>query len=177
MSNMYKKIDDISRYVQELSEKGESIITAEKQARIAARKGDPGEWVISWSVDSEGRPVLEKRAQVSCDSKTGEIDWVVVKIDDTGEVIVDTNGNKNEWIMGDRTFRKKYEEDMNHPGIYKPVGGPQKFMKLTEPVTIQQWGQEMNVDKGGYINVTDPKDVYVISGRDFGDTYRIIKSE
>lgn len=170
----YKKIDDVTAYIKELTASGVEVLTAEKVTRIAARKGVVGEQVISWSVDANGAPILEKNAQVVEDSETGEAGWVVTKLDEDNQIIIDPNGNKNEWIIDDKTFHKKYEEDPNHPGIYKPVGGPQKFMKLSEAITIQQWGNEVTVDAGGYMNMTNPDDIYVIAGRDFEDTYRVI---
>ena len=47
-------------------------------------------------------------------------------------------------------------------------------MLLSEAIHIVQWREEWNVDAGGYINITDPEDLYVISGRDFSDTYQVI---
>lgn len=171
---VYRSVDDISAYIQELKAAGADAFTAEKFARIAARKGTIGEVVISWSVDGDGAPLLEKKAQVTADAQTGETDWVVTKVGEDGLAMIDQNGNKNEWIVDDKTFRRKYNEDTARPGIYKPVGGPQKFIKLSEAVTVHQWGNEMNVDAGGYVNVTNPNDIYVISGRDFEDTYRVM---
>lgn len=162
----YKKVENIADYVKELTDAGVEAITAEKFARIAARQGQVGETVTSWSVDSEGKPIVEKEATVA------EGDWVATKMDEDGQPIVDPNGHTNEWIIDDETFHKKYEDDPAHPGVFKPIGGPQQFMRTSEAITINQWGEDMNVDAGGYINVTDPNDIYVISERDFTDTYK-----
>lgn len=171
----YKKIEDLNVYVQELIRNGAPIIIAEKKARIAARPGVPEkERIVSWSVDAGGRPLLEKDAMVSVD-EAGIPDWVATKIDEEGNNIVDANGHINQWIISAKTFSKKYEAVPGHPGIYKPVGGPQKFIRLDEGIHIIQWGEDWNVDVGGYINFTNPDDMYVIAGRDFDDNYRIIK--
>lgn len=168
----YKNIDNIKAYVQQIIEDGARTITAEKTAQISARPGKPGqEQIVSWSVDADGNPVREKETIVSAD-KTGTPDWVATKIDEQGKVIVDSNGHMNQWVISAAVFERKYEAVPEHPGIYKPVGGPQKFVCLKEGVHIVQWGQEWNVDADGYINITNPEDMYVVSGRDFRDTYR-----
>lgn len=170
----YRRVDDISVYVQELLDKGAVILKAEKFGRILARKGQPGEKIITWSVDAEGQPLMEKEAVVGVDAETGKADMVVIKADENGTALTDKNGNINEWIITDKVFTKKYEEDTKRPGLYKPVGGVQKFVKLTESIVLQQWGSEMNIDAGGYVNITNPSDIYGISGRDFQETYKII---
>lgn len=171
---IYKEINDIAAYVDELRAKGVKIIIAEKFGRIQARKGILGEVVFSWSTDANGTPLLEKKAQVSVDAETREVDWVVTKINAEGAPIIDRNGKKNEWIIDDKNFHKKYVEDANQ-GIYKPVGGLQKFIKLQEAITIIQWENTMSVDASGYINITNLDDIYIISGRDFKDTYKIVE--
>ena len=168
----YKKIENVSDYVKELTNAGAETITAEKFARIAARQGRVGEKVTSWSVDSEGNPIVEKEAEVVVDEESGAAGWIATKMDENGEPIVDQNGHTNEWIIDDKTFHKKYEDDPEHPGVFKPKGGPQKFMRTPEAITINQRGDDKNVDTGGYINVTNPDDMYVISERDFTDTYK-----
>lgn len=171
----YKKIEDLKVYVQGMISNGAQIVVAEKTARIAARPGVPGkERILSWSVDADGKPVLEKDAMVSVD-ESGTPDWVATKIDEQGNDIIDANGHINQWIISAKTFSKKYEAVQGHSGIYKPVGGAQKFICLNEGIHIVQWGEEWNVDVGGYINLTNTDDMYVIARRDFNDTYRIVK--
>ena len=173
----YKKIDNVVEYAKQLEASGVEAITAEKFARIAARKGQAGEHVTSWSANQDGSPVIENEAEVVADEQSGETGWVATKMNENGEPVVDKNGHTNEWIIPDATFRKKYEDDPEHPGVFKPKGGPQKFVKVSEAIKINQWGGEMNVDAGGYINVTNPDDMYIISGRDFADTYKEKKAE
>lgn len=174
-SEKYKTIDNLPEYIQGLLDRGANVVLAEKTGKIAARPGVIGERVISWSVDAEGNPVLEKDATVSADA-AGIPGWVVTKIDDNGKEVIDSNGHNNCWIIDNEVFCRKYVEDTECPGVYKPAGGIQKFVKLDEAIHILQWGEEWNVDRGGYINITNPEDMYVISGRDFGDIYRIIVS-
>ena len=166
----YRKIDNLNDYVQNRMEIGAQIFEAEKTARIIARPGIAGERIISWSTDSNGNPLVEKDAVV-CVDEQGVPGWVATKADETGTEWIDNHGNKNQWIIDPKTFKKKYEEDLEHPGLFKPVGGVQKFLKLDEAIQIVQWGREYCIDAGGYINVTVDDDYYVISERDFKDTY------
>ena len=170
----YKKIENISAYVQKLAKEGANLIIAKKWTRIMARKGTPGEKVISWSVTADGDLIMEKEAEVGQDAETGENDWIATKIGKDRSVLVDEHGNKNEWIITDTVFWQKYRQDQEHPGYYVPVGVSQTFLRLPEAITLRQWGEDcMRVDAGGYINVTDKNNIYVISQRDFEDTYEI----
>ena len=85
----YKKIENISAYVQKLAKDGASLIIAEKWARIMARRGTPGEKVVSWSVTGDGDLIMEKEAEVGQDAETGENDWIATKIKKDGSVLVD----------------------------------------------------------------------------------------
>ena len=112
-------------------------------------------------------------AVVSTDA-SGHPDWIATKADASGSPVADCHAHLNQWIIGDSTFRRKYTAIPGHPDLYKPIGGPQHFVLLSEAIHIVQWREEWNVDAGGYINITDPEDLYVISGRDFSDTYQVI---
>lgn len=169
----YRKIDHLKNYVQDRIKNGAQTFEAEKTARIMARPGIVGERIISWSVDSSGKPLVEKDAVV-CVNEQGIPGWVATKADENGKEWIDNHGNKNQWIIEPWTFQKKYEKDLEHPGLFKPVGRIQKFLKLDEAIHIVQWGNEYYIDAGGYINVTVEDDYYVISERDFKDTYRCV---
>jgi hypothetical protein len=148
-------------------------VTAVKFARIIARQGTVGEEVQTYTQGG----LLEKTAIVALDEKTQQPGWIATKVDENGEVIVDEFNHKNEWIIDDSTFKRKYEIDPENPGLFKPVGGPQKFVQLPVNVTVTQWGSEMNIEAGGWLNVTNLDDVYGISQRDFEDTYRIVEEQ
>ena len=150
-------------------------IVAEKFTRIMARKGTVGEVVTTWSQDAAGNPVKEKVSTVELDKQTNEPGWVVTKLDESNNVLVDQNNNINSWIIDDSTFKKKYElENLN---IYKPTGGLQVFVEINDNIILEQWGSLMKIAKGGYINITNPLDMYGISKQDFLDTYKVIDRE
>lgn len=146
-------------------------VIAVKFARVLARRGQIGEEVISYTQNG----LVEKVDTVGVDETTKEVDWVLTKLDENGEVVVDEFGHKNEWIVKHVTFAKKYELDETKTGgVFKPVGGPQVFVPIVMDVTLEQWGSLMNIEAGGWLNITNPEDIYGISERDFEDTYRIV---
>ena len=167
----YRKVDTKEYVEAGLADGSLEVFEAAKHARIGAVKGEAGQEVISWSEDENGNPIQEKVATVTADEETGETGWIATKTDADGHPTVDKNGHENQWIIDDETFRKKYEVDPEHPDIFKPVGGPQKFVETKEALTISQWGDEMNMPKGSFINITNPDDMYAINPRDFYDTY------
>lgn len=168
----YKKVDVVD-YVREGLAKGTLIPRrAFKFARIIARKGVLGEKVISWSVDENGNEIIEKISEVKEDPATKETGWVVTKADMEGNVIIDNNGHTNDWIIEDTVFKKKYELDPDNEGLYKPKGGIQIFVQIPDDIILNQWGSDMKIAKGGYINITKADDMYGISKRDFEDTYQ-----
>ena len=144
-----------------------------KFARIVARQGIVGEVVETYTANG----ILEKKSLVELDKITNQPGWIVTKVDENGQIIIDEYGNKNEWIIDDSVFKKKYEIDPENPSLYKPIGGPQIFVEIPDDITLQQWGSEMNIEKGGYINITNVDDMYGISKRDFDDTYRFVEEE
>ena len=150
-------------------------IKAIKFARIIARQGNIGEKGISWSIDEKGNEIQEKIDIVKIDEQTGNPGWVVTKVDENGNIIIDENGHCNQWIISDSYFKKKYEIDPNNDDIFKPVGGIQVFVKIDENIILNQWGSDMKIAKGGYINITNLDDMY--GNRDFYDTYREIDNE
>lgn len=168
----YTKVEVVS-YVKQGIENGTMVPRqAKKTARIVARPGIVGETVVSWSVDSQGNEIQEKVAQVQVDIQTNQPGWIVTKVDEQGNVIVDNNGHSNQWIIDDTTFKKKYEIDSENPSLYRPKGGFQIFVQITDNIILNQWGSDMQIAAGGYINITNVDDMYGISQRDFEDTYK-----
>jgi len=172
MSENYTKVN-VLMYVKEGIESGILVpFEAVKYARILAREGVVGEEIITMSVDENGEPIIEKTDEVKVDEKTGKVDMVVTKASEDGEPIVDTNGNINQRIMGFSKFIDKYEQFSGIAGFYKPKGGPQIFVQIPDNIILNQWGSDMKIAAGGFINITDVNDMYGISGRDFADTYK-----
>lgn len=168
----FTKVEVVS-YVKKGIENGTMIPRqAEKFARIIAKQGKKGETVISWSVDSQGNEIQEKVAQVQVDEQTNQPGWIATKVDGNGNIIVDNNNHPNQWIIDDKTFRKKYEIDPENPNLCRPKGGTQIFVQISDNIILNQWGSDMKIAAGGYINITNVDDMYGISQRDFEDTYK-----
>ncbi len=175
--NEYKKVD-VQEYVSSLVQSGRAkLFYAVKYGMISVRPGVEGEEIVTWSVDEKGNPIKEKVGTVKIESDTHKPQWVVTKLDDEGNPIIDKNGNKNEWIVNYETLGRKYEVDSENPSLMRPKGSPQLFIQIEDNITLTQWGSEMNIAKGGYINITNPNDMYGISKRDFDDTYRPIEMQ
>lgn len=109
---------------------------AEKFARIVAKQGQVGEKVISWSVDSLGHEIQEKVASVQNDENTNQPGWIVTKVDEDGNIMLDNNNHANQWIIEDSVFRKKYEIDPENPTLFKPKGGPQIFVQINDNIIL-----------------------------------------
>ena len=172
----YIKVE-VTDYVKHGIENGSMIPReAEKFARIIARHGNVGETVISWSTDAQGNEIQEKVAQVQVDSQTNQPGWIATKVDEQGNIVVDNNGHTNQWIIDDTTFKKKYEMDPENPVLFKPKGGPQVFVQIPDNIILNQWGDDMQIAAGGYINITNADDMYGISQRDFDDTYKFTEN-
>lgn len=170
--NEYKKVN-VYEYVKEGLASGKLVpFEAEKFARIMAKQGVVGEGVTSWSVDSNGNEVKEKEDIVSLDKETQQPGWIATKLDENGYPIKDQNGHLNQWIIADSTFKRKYEIDPENPGLYKPTGALQIFVEIPDNIILEQWGSEMKIAAGGFINITNINDMYGISARDFNDTYK-----
>ena len=173
----YTKVE-VTSYVKQGIENGTLVPRklipreAEKFARITARQGRLGEEVVSWSVDSDGNEIQEKIAQVKIDTQTNQPRWIATKVDEEGNVIIDNNGHSNQWIIEDTIFKNKYEIDPENPNLCRPKGGPQIFVQITDNIILNQWGSDMQIAAGGYINITNLDDMYGISQRDFEDTYK-----
>lgn len=172
----YMKVD-VNEYVKEGLDTGFlSPIRAEKFARVIARQGIVGERVISWSVDSNGNETKEKESIVGLD-ENNSVDWIVTKVDENGNIIIDNNNHINQWIITNSVFRKKYEVDLENPSLFKPKGGIQIFVQIPHNIILNQWGQEMKIACGGFINITNSDDMYGISERDFFDTYKFVEEK
>ena len=168
----YRKVDKID-YVKN-GIKNNTMIPKEavKFAKIVAKQGNVGDTVITWSVDANGNLIEEKVAQVKLDPQTNQPGWIVTKVDEEGNAIIDNNGMYNQWIIDDSTFKKKYEIDPENPFLFKPKGETQTFVEIHDNIILDQWGAEMKIAAGGFINITNIDDIYGISKRDFEDTYK-----
>lgn len=168
----FKKVN-VYEYVKEGLKSGVLVpFEAKKFAKIMAVQGTVGQTVISWTMDKDGNEVKEKVANVELDEKTNKPGWIATKIDENGFPVVDKNGHLNQWIIGDSKFNDKYQKDSSQPNVFQSKDAPQIFVRINENIILEQWGSEMKIAAGGYINITNIDDMYGISGKDYHDLYK-----
>ena len=171
MNDEYIRVN-IYEYIKNgLEKKSLTPFSAEKTGKILATQGQIGEEVISWTIDENGDELIEKVAKVELDNETNLPGWIVTKADMYGEAIIDKNGHYNQWIISDSKFKQKYEPDSNNDMLYLPKSNIQLFVKIHDNIILEQFGEEMKLAKGGYVNITNDNDLYAISEKDFEDTY------
>lgn len=167
----YEKVDTLL-YIKEGLESGElEPIQARKVRKARAVRGKEGQKVTTWSTDKDGNELIVMEAVVTVDKKTGKEGWILTKVDDNGNEVIDDNGHKNEWVISDSKFWKKYEKISGKKDIYESKAGVQLLIPTNDNITIEN-GER--IADGGYINITDPDNIYGIPERDFEDLYEVI---
>lgn len=157
-SSEFKKIDDIVEYLA--GKKDLKWIKVFKFQRINAKQSEGGEEIET--VGSDGNKETKRT------TKKG--DWVVNNV----------SNPDNKWIIDDKTFKKKYEEE-GKDGVYKPKGGEMLAAKVADceengvEFAPPNWGGDViKIKNDGYF-MKDPKnekDIYAISNDDFESTYK-----
>ena len=136
-----------------------------------------GEYIIFVDSDDYISKTLLKDIEQYINQKIDLIKWRPVFVDEDGNIMLDNNNHVNQWIIEDSVFRKKYEIDPENPTLFKPKGGPQIFVQINDNIILNQWGEDMKIAAGGYINITNINDMYGISERDFNDTYQFTEEQ
>lgn len=162
---------DAASYGAEMAEKY-GTVTAVKHGAISVRRAEPGEQVATVAGDGTKETVNT--------AKLG--DYVVTKLGDDLKPALNQNGHENVYIMSGATLAKKYldsdgnkiDSEKGTEGICRPDSSiPQKWVQVDKDIRIMApWGEAMVIRKGGYLNVTNPSNVYGISEKDFNDTYK-----
>lgn len=166
---------DIGAYVREGIASGRLVpVSAVKYGRVLARRGENGEKLVTLTVGADGGELIESVGTVETDPLTGECGWIVTKADENGAPVIDRHGHKNQWIVSDSTFLRKYIPAEGTDGCYRPVPVCCRFVCLREDISFPFGDDVMYVDAGGYLNITDENAVYGVSEKDFYDTYRIV---
>ena len=144
--------NEMREMVAALIAKGAVVKNFAKFARIQAQCAEGGE--VIETILADGTKETTNTANAG--------DWIV------------TNPGGEKYIVPAAKFPKKYEPCPElGDGWYKPTGGGQKFLELTEDTTfICSWGEEQHIKAGGFVNVTDLSDIYGIARDEFFDTYK-----
>ena len=94
---------------------------------------------------------------------------------------VNNVGGEEHWGIDPKTFAKKYEEDPDNPGVFRPKGKPMDASdKLKRNTSFEApWGGRMDMKAGSRIlkDPDNPKDTYGIGGSEFDSTYKFDDEE
>lgn len=150
---------NVQNYVSDLVESSEQeLLEYKKFARVKAEQGKVGQEIVTIMKDG----LVETKNVVKEDPETGEPDWIV------------TNPNGEQYCVPDKTFKKKYELEVDSEGYHRPKGGAIKAIQITDNISFTApWGEKMNIVKGGYLVVNNPNDIYGIQEEEFHNTYKL----
>jgi len=166
---------DIQEYVKEGLDSGILIpFQAKKTGMIHAVQGKLNQEVISWVENPDGSARIERVGTVQVDDTTKGLGWVVTKVDENGQPIIDKNNHLNQWIIKDSVFKNTYEKVSSKSELYAKKDIQILVQIPNSIIFTDKYGEEMNVGAAGYINITNPTKMYGISERDFNDTYTLI---
>lgn len=163
------EVVDAKAYAKSQLVAGAQVVVAEKAGRVLARPAKEGEQIDVWT----------KNGNFEGSETAHEGEMILTRADDNGQPVLDSYGHNNSWKMSAEKFMAKY--DTTHPdpetGAFKPAGAPQTFVQVGKDISLKaSWGEVQNIRQGGYLNITDPKDVYGIAREEFQETYKVLRS-
>ena len=126
------------------------FIWAKKVEGVYADKATPGE-------------VLETRVHgIVMTTNTAKIgDWKI------------TTSQGDQYFLGDKQFRGRYNNEVDKNGLYIPTGWPSKMVEITESIKfIGPWGEMQYVPAGSYLVYLNKNDIYAVSRDNFVDSYQ-----
>lgn len=155
------KIKNMQKYVYDLLASGAEPKFYKKYARVEAEKGVPGEKITTVMKDGH---VEVSNVAVKVD-ENGNADWIV------------TNPDGERYAVPHAKFIKRYELEVGADGKHAPIGAPIEVIEVPEEITFNvPWGENgspvpMTIRAGGYLNITNLKDIYGIQKDEFENTY------
>lgn len=167
--------EEMQQYV-EIMLPNSNVVEAKKKGNTLAIQGNVGEEVITYSTDKDGNEIVERVQNVTLDEQTGEPGWILTKVDENNQPVINQNGHYNQYIVADSVFKKTYEPSLDGTGLYSK-SQVEKFMQLQEDLHFGTKYGEMTVAAGGYAKVTDLSRISGISEQDFNDTYVVVEPE
>lgn len=151
----FKEIKNIRDYVLDIYLNGAQIKCYAKFSRIKARDGYYEGEVVKTTMKNG----LEETVNiVKLDSEINKLDKVV------------KNKSNEQYVIPTKKFLNKYSH--YYDDIWIPKKVVQMFIKVDENISfIAPWGEKMNIEKGGYLNITDKNDIYGVQEKEFKETY------
>ena len=156
-------------FIEELRKRGAEEVSARKTGCVLARPSIPGEIVTTYTKNGN----LETEV-VGIEGK-----MILTRCDPSGKPVIDVFGHLNQWQPDRETFERKYEfENMRvSDGFTRPRGEIQRFIRTDRDVVlILPWGEngapvEQTIDAGGWLNISNPGNIYGIADEEFRETY------
>lgn len=150
------RVPDVGDYVVELVKQGAEIKSYRKFAVVTARQGTLGEVVVTKMKNG----LEETRNTIGVD-ELGNLDWII------------TNPDGEEYVVKDKKFKERYEVLDASANTYQPKKEVNYFIQTTYNLTFTApWGEEMTIKKGGYLNITNIREIYGIQKDEFLNTYK-----
>lgn len=156
---MFKKIDDIKSYVEQLIEGGQKPKLYVKATPIMATRAVAGEEVLTYVKAEDGGQLLETT------NTAIEGDWIVA------------NPDGEQYIVHDAKFHEIYGPS-NEEGKRLPLAKPRTLIQISEDITFPApWGGEMNIQAGGQLNIDNMDGIYGINPEEFATTHSPVEPE
>lgn len=173
MENVYDE-RTINDFIRELKSFSAKEVDAEKSECIIVTPAAPGDKIDVITADGN--------TEVKETAKENQMLTTAAGLD--GKPILNENGQLNQWFVDISVLNKKYDMDNITPdGFVKPKGGIQHFIQTDVDVTIMKpWGENgalvpQEIAAGGWLNITNPDDVYGIAAEEFDRMYTVKESE
>lgn len=148
------------------------VINASEITRVSVRRGNVGEEIITWGTNKDGQPTIEGINNVRIDPKTNKPTYILTKLDHKGSIMLDENNNPRQWIIEESVFLENFEQNNRNPVIYEHKNPIEQFVKANKSLTVLIHNQPTKIEKGDYINITDPINMYVIKKEEFLASYK-----
>lgn len=159
MEKDYKNLnnDQLQEYVINLVNSGVEPCYYKKYARVEAVQGLEGEVITT--IMSDGHVETVNKVEKDEDGNCG---WIV------------TNPSGEKYIVPHKIFAKKYDLEVGADGKHAPKGDPIKAIQINENIEFAaSWGEQMKINAGGYLNISNKDDIYGIQEKEFCETYSI----
>lgn len=153
----FKEVD-VAEYAGDLVDSGIEVKEYKKFVRVQAVQGKAGQVVETRLKNG----LVETTNIVQEDPEHGgECGWIV------------TNPDGEKYVVKDSVFKKRYNATPDKDGLYSPKGVPIRAVEIADDISFTApWGEKMNIERGGYLVLNSPTDIYGIAKDEFHNTYK-----
>ncbi len=156
MEKIFRTINPVEYVINNFFESGRAPVISRKHAEVTAVRGEVGE--IVKTILKNG--TVETVNTVKIDSETGKPGWIATGI----------GGEK--YIIEDSEFTKRYEPVPEKENTFKSNALPVCTFRVDENVKFTApWGQELYLEKGGYLVCNNTGEIWGVAKDEFEATY------